>query len=78
MCGIISGVDQVLFDSHTEQVVTRVGVFIAFHEHLNYKILEEYTHDGGNYLIIHSLIQDMPMVLVNYYVPMLKMSKLRC
>ena len=45
------------------------GVFIAFHEHLNYKILAEYAHDGGNYLIIHSLIQDMPMVLVNYYAP---------
>ena len=45
------------------------GVFIAFSEHLNYKILAEYAHDGGNYLIIHSLIQDMPMVLVNYYVP---------
>ena len=45
------------------------GVFIAFREHLNYKILAEYAHDGGNYLIIHSLIQDMPMVLVNYYAP---------
>ena len=31
------------------------GVFIAFREHLNYKILEEY----GN----------MPIVLVNYYAP---------
>ena len=45
------------------------GVFIAFCEHLNCKILAEYAHDGGNYLIIHSLIQDMPMVLVNYYAP---------
>ena len=45
------------------------GVFIAFREHLNYKILAEYAHDGGNYLIIHSPIQNMPMVLVNYYAP---------
>ena len=45
------------------------GVFIAFREHRNYKILEEYAHDSGNYLIIYSLIQDMPMVLVNYYAP---------
>ena len=45
------------------------GEFIAFREQLNYKILEEYAHDGGNYLIIHSFIQDMPMVLVNYYAP---------
>ena len=45
------------------------GVFTAFCEHLNYKILEEYAYDGSNYLIIHSLIQDMPMVLVNYYAP---------
>ena len=41
-----------------------MGVFIAFREHLNYKILEEYAHDGSNYLIVHSLIQDMLMVLV--------------
>ena len=45
------------------------GVFIAFREHLNYKMLEEYAHDGGNYPIIHSLIQDVPIVLVNYYAP---------
>ena len=45
------------------------GVFIAFREHLNYENLAEYAHDGGNYLIIHSLIQDMPMVLANYYAP---------
>ena len=44
-------------------------MFIAFREHLNYKILAEYAHDRGNYLIIHSLIQDMLMVLVNYYAP---------
>ena len=36
-------------------------MFIAFHEHLNNKILEEYAHDGGN-----SLIQDMTMILVTY------------
>ena len=40
-----------------------MGVFIAFHEHLDYKILEEYAHDGRT-IMIHSLIQDM---LVNYY-----------
>ena len=44
-------------------------VFIAFHEHLNYKILKEYTHYRSNYLMIHTLAQDMPMALVNYYVP---------
>ena len=45
------------------------GVVIAFREHLNYKILEEYDHDGGNYLIIPTLIQNMQMVLVNYCAP---------
>ena len=43
------------------------GVFIAFREHLNSKILEEYAHDGSNYMIIYSLIQGMPMALGNYY-----------
>ena len=44
-------------------------MFTAFHEHLNYKILEVYDHDGSNYLIIHTLIQNMQMVLVNYCAP---------
>ena len=46
-----------------------LGVFTAFREHLNYKIFAVHVHDSGNYLIIHSLIQDMLMVLVNYYAP---------
>ena len=45
------------------------GVFIAFREQVNYKILREFSHDGGNYLILLTLIQDSPVLLINYYAP---------
>ena len=72
MRGITSEVDQVLFPGairFSHGTSRSMGVFIAFREHLNYKILEEYAHHGGNYPIIRSLIHDTPTVLVNYYAP---------
>ena len=30
------------------------GVFIAFREKLDYVILDEYSHDSGNFLILHA------------------------
>ena len=45
------------------------GVFIAFHEMLDYVILDEYSHVNGNFLILHVHIQDLPVILVNYYDP---------
>ena len=45
------------------------GVFIAFREKLDYVILDEYSHDKGNFLILHVRIQGLPVILVNYYAP---------
>ena len=45
------------------------GVFIAFPEKLDYVILDEYSHDKGNFLILHVRIQGLPVILVNYYAP---------
>ena len=45
------------------------GVFIAFREKLDYAILDEYSHDKGNFLILHVRIQGLPVILVNYYSP---------
>ena len=45
------------------------GVFIAFREKLDYVILDEYSHDNGNFLILHIRIQGFPVILVNYYAP---------
>ena len=45
------------------------GVFTAFREKLDYVILDEYSHDKGNVLILHLRIQGLPVILVNYYAP---------
>ena len=45
------------------------GVFIAFHEKLDYVILDEYSHDNGNFLILHVRIQGLLVILVNYHAP---------
>ena len=45
------------------------SVFIAFLEKLDYVILDEYSNDNGNFLILHARIQGLPVILVNYYAP---------
>ena len=45
------------------------GVFIAFREKLDYVILDEYSHDNGNFLILHVRIQGLPVIMVNDYAP---------
>ena len=45
------------------------GVFFAFREKLDYVILYEYSHDKGNFLILHVHIQGLPVILVNYFAP---------
>ena len=45
------------------------GVFIAIREKLDYVILDDYSHDNGNFLILRVRIQGLPVILVNYYAP---------
>ena len=45
------------------------GVFIAFREKLDYVILDEYSHDNGNFLILDVRIKGLLVILVNYYAP---------
>ena len=51
------------------------GVYIAFRKKLDYVILDEYSHDKGNFLILHVRIQGLPVILVNYYAQMVKKNK---
>ena len=62
MCGITSGVDQVLSDSHTEQVTAWVCSLLF----VNTLIIKSLKSTPMMAVTI-SLIQELPMVLVNYY-----------
>ena len=43
------------------------GVLIAFREASNYKVINQYVDRGGRFIVLHTLIDDSPVVLINYY-----------
>ena len=45
------------------------GVFIAFREASIYKVINQYVDDGGRFIVLNTLIEDSPVVLINYYAP---------
>ena len=45
------------------------GVLIAFREAMKYKIVSKHIDNDGRYIILNVLIDNNPIVLVNYYAP---------
>ena len=45
------------------------GVLIAFREALEIKVESIFRDKNGRYLILKEIIQNKPIVLVNYYAP---------
>ena len=45
------------------------GVLIAFREAWKYKIASKHIDNDGRYIILNVLIDNNPIVLVNYYAP---------
>ena len=45
------------------------GVLIAFREAPNYKVINQYVDHGGRFIVLNTLIEYSPVVLVNYYAP---------
>ena len=45
------------------------GVLIAFREASIYKVINQYVDDGGRFIVLNTLIEDSPVVLINYYAP---------
>ena len=61
-CGTCS-----VFFSHGESNVR--GILIAFREGIEYKIIEKYIYTKGRYILLSLLLNNSPVVLVNYYAP---------
>ena len=45
------------------------GVLVAFREAMKYKIVSKHIDNDGRHIILNVLIDNNPIVLVNYYAP---------
>ena len=45
------------------------GVLIVLREASTYKVINQYVDDGGRFIVLNTLIEDSPVVLINYYAP---------
>ena len=60
------GKDTVIFSHGNSEAK---GVLIAFHEHVKVKIIEKYIATSGRYIMLNGEINNLPVILVNYYAP---------
>ena len=45
------------------------GVLVAFREGVKYKVRAQYVRYNGRYIVLDALIDNNPVILVNYYAP---------
>ena len=43
------------------------GVLIAFREEVNYRVITQHVNNNGRYIVLNVLIDNNPVILVNYY-----------
>ena len=53
------------------------GVLIGFREAVKYKIKARYVDKNGRYIVLDVLIDDNPVILVNYYSPNVESEQLK-
>ena len=53
------------------------GVLIGFCEDVKYKIKARYVDKNGRYIVLDVLIDNNPVILVNYYVPNVESEQLK-
>ena len=53
------------------------GVLIAFHEELNYRVITQHVDNNGRYIVLYVLIDNDPVILVNYYAPNVESEQLK-
>ena len=52
------------------------GVLIAFREELNYRV-DNNVNNNGRYIVLNVLIDNNPVILVNYYAPNVESEQLK-
>ena len=53
------------------------GVLIAFREGIKYKVKEKYIDTEGRYIVLNLLLNNSPVVLINYYAPKQEAEQLK-
>ena len=53
------------------------GVLIAFREELNYRVIMLHIDNNGRYIVLNVLIDNNPVILVNYYAPNVESEQLK-
>ena len=69
-----SGEEKIYFSHETSN---STGVLIAFREGLNYRVESTFRDLEGHFLILQAVVQDSPVILINYYVPNDESSQVR-
>ena len=69
-----SGKEKIYFSHGTSN---STGVLIAFHEGLNYRVESTSRDLEGHFLILKAIVQDSPVILINYYAPNDESSQVR-
>ena len=53
------------------------GILIAFREGIKYEVIEKYMDTEGRYIVLNLLLNNSPVVLINYYAPSQEDEKLK-
>ena len=53
------------------------GVLVGFREAIKYKIKARYVDKNGRYIALDMLIDNNPVILVNYYAPNIEAEQLK-
>ena len=64
-----------IYSSH--ETSNSTGVLTAFHEGLNYRVESTSRDLEGHFLILQVVVQDSPVILINYYAPNNESSQVR-
>ena len=53
------------------------GVLIVFGEGIKYKVRAQYVHNNGRYIVLDTLVDHNPVILVNYYAPDIETDQMK-
>ena len=53
------------------------GVLIAFREVINYQVITQHVDNNGRCIVLNVLIDNNPVILVNYYAPNVESEQLK-
>ena len=53
------------------------GVLTVFREIINYQVISQHVDSNGRYMVLNVLVDNNPVILVNYYAPNVESEQLK-